>query len=261
MEGRISIWGLGLTLSAMGVLLVACNAGQSDDSTVSVQGNWSGTYSAQGSDASTPVFALLQDGGSAYLFDSNGVVAVLPRFSGTQRTTGQVTVYPAKGYTFADGSSRKQLSMEATATGSQIAMDFSNDSDAAQDQGGDAQLLALETYSGQPSVRSGQWMGEYISPSPVALSLDVAADGSFTGSDAYGCSLTGRLDQLGAASTLFAVTLESRGPSPACGGAMTGLAHESDDDSFGFFRRSAGTYYYLCASNARGGFVAEFRVQ
>jgi len=245
----------------MGALLVACNAGQSDDSTVSVQGNWSGSYSAEGSEESTPVFALLQDGGSAYLFDANGVVAVLPHFSGTQRTTGRVTAYPAKGYTFADGSSIKQFDMDASATDSEIAMDFSGDSDAAQDQKGQANLLALETYSGHPSVRSGQWMGEYISPSPVALGLDVAADGSFTGNDAYGCRLTGRLAQLAAGSTLFSVTLESQGASPACGGAMTGLAHESDDDSFGFFRRSTGTYYYLCASNARGAFVAEFKVQ
>ena len=261
MEGRVHIWGLGLALSAMGLGLVACNAGQSNDSSVSVQGNWSGTYSAQGSAVSTPVFALMQDAGSAYLFDSNGIVYRLPSFTGTRTTTGNVTVYPAKGYTFADGSSSKQLDMDATTTGSQIAMDFSGDSAATHDQGGEANLLSLETYSGRPSVRDGQWMGYYISPTPVALALDVASDGSFTGNDAYGCRLSGRLDQLSAGSTLFSVTLESRGPSPACGGAMTGLAHESDDDSFGYFRRSAGTYYYLCASNARGGFVAEFKVQ
>lgn len=261
MEGRLRTLSLGLTLSAMGAVLAACNAGQSNDSSVPVQGNWSGTYTAQGSQASFPVFALVQQDGSAYLFDTRGIVYRLPSFTGTRKTTGSVTAYPAKGYTFADGSTAKQLNMDATASGTALSMDFSGDSAAAQDQQGQAQLLALETYSSRPSVQSGQWMGYYISPSPVSLALDVAADGSFTGSNAYGCSLTGRLEQLAADSTLFSVSLESRGPSPACEGAMTGLAHESDDDSFGYFQQAAGTYYYLCVSNAHGAFVAEFKVQ
>ena len=48
---------------------------------------------------------------------------------------------------------------------------------------------------------------------------------------------------------------------PGAGGSLTGLAHESAYDTFNFFDGAAGTYYYLCVSNAAGGFVAEFKVQ
>lgn len=242
-------------------LLVACNLGQSNDSIVSVQGNWSGTYSTLGSGTSIPIFALMQENGPAYLFDSSGIVYRLPTFTGSRETSGNVTAYPATGYKFADGNSSEPLTMDAIAQGSQLDIDLDGPDGSNQDQQGSAELLHFETYSGHPSIQSGQWTGYYISPTPESLGLAVAADGSFTGNDAYGCSLTGQLTPVEAGSTLFAVSLKSSGTSPACGGAMTGLAHESDDDSFGFFQYVPGIYYYLCASNAGAAFVAEFRVE
>lgn len=74
MDGWKRTLSLSLALSASALSLCACGLGQSDDTTVSVQGNWSGSYTAEESKAPIPVFALVQQDGPAYLFDSTGVV-------------------------------------------------------------------------------------------------------------------------------------------------------------------------------------------
>jgi len=259
MDGCIRSWALCLALTAPGVLVCACNAGQGDSTDVPVQGNWSGHYAARGAQSSIPVFALIQKDGPAYLFDSTGVTYVLPRFTGSEKVAGSVTAYPAMGFTFTGGESALHLDMRGTAAANGIDVDL--DGDAAAAQSGHAQLLPLETYYGEPSVTAGQWMGTYISPAPQSLALDVRSDGSFSGNDAYGCHLQGRLSQLGEHATLFAVSMQSTGASPACGGTLTGLAHESAYDTFNFFQGDQGTYYYVCVSNSRTAFVAEFKVQ
>src|SRR5579859_8036701 len=261
MEG----WGhaslAGFAVFAAGVVVSACNGGQSDETSASVQGNWSGSYTANGGASSIPVFALIQQSGSAYLFDSTGVVYALPSFSGSVKDSGPVTAYPAKGYTFADGSTSMRLNMQAATSSGQMDMGLDADGDSDQAASGQAHLLQLETWYGKPSVTAGQWMGDYLSPTPTGLVLTVAADGSFSGSDAYGCQLQGALTQLAAEASLFTLTIRSTGPSPACGGSMTGLAHESAYDSFNLFGSASGTYYYLCASDSRDAFVAELKVQ
>lgn len=261
MDRCIRMGSLWLVLAGLGVLMCACNAGQSDSTDVSVQGNWSGTYAADGAKSSIPVFALIRKDGSAYLFDSTGVIYALPRFTGSEKVSGPVTAYPAMGFTFADGSSSMHLDMSGTAASSGIDMNLDGDGSSGQTQSGQAQLLPLETYYGEPSVTEGQWTGSYLSPAPQSLALAVKADGSFSGDDAYGCSLQGHLSQLGEQATLFDVSIQSTGPSPACGGTLTGLAHESSYDSFNFFQAAPGTYYYVAASNSKTAFVAEFKVQ
>lgn len=261
MEGKGHAGLVGFAVFAVGLVVSACNAGQDDDTTASVQGNWSGSYTAAGTQASIPVFALIQKGGSAYLFDSTGVSYVLPRFTGSEKQSGSVTAYPAMGYTFASGSTSMHLGMQAQTSSGQMDINLDADGDADQTQSGEAHLLQLETFYGQPSVAAGQWAGEYLSPTPQALVLSVKSDGSFTGDDAYGCHLQGSLSQLEPQGTLFSVSLRSSGPSPGCGGSLTGLVHESAYDSFDFFRGAPGTYYYLCVSNSRTAFVAEFKVQ
>ena len=259
MDGWKHGLGLSLALLASAVSLCACNAGQSDDTSVSVQGNWSGSYTAEGSKQPAPVFALVQQDGHAYLFDGTGVVYVLPRFTGSVKLAGPVTAFPAMGYTFADGSSSMPLHMSGTADDAEL--DLNLDAAADQGQSGQAELAPLETYSGKPSVVTGGWSGYYLSPTPTSLAITADTGGDLSGSDAYGCTLQGQMHQLSAGSTLFAVTLQSTGDSPACGGSFTGLAHESPYDSFGLFEGAAGLYYYLCASNSTTAFVAILKAQ
>jgi len=162
------------------------------------------------------------------------------------------------GYTFADGARAMPLTMDGTAADDGIDVSFAGSS---QQQAGQAQLLPLQTYFSAPSIAAGQWSGAYLSPGPQALALTMQPDGSFTGDDAYGCHLQGHMSPAAVGASTFAVSLQSSGASPACGGHLTGLAQESIYDTFGFFQGASGTYYYLCASNARGAFVAEFKVQ
>lgn len=248
-----------LALSASVASLCACNAGQGDDTTVAVQGNWSGSYSAAGSTSYIPVFALVQQDGPAYLFDSTGVVYVLPRFTGSVKLAGPVTAFPAMGYTFADGSSSMPLDMNGTADDAELQLDL--DAASSHGQSGQAELAPLETYSGKPSVIAGGWNGYYLSPTPTALAVSADGSGTLSGSDAYGCMLQGEMHQLETDSTLFAVTLQSTGNSPACGGSFTGIAHESPYDTFGLFQGAQGIYYYLCASNSTSAFVAVLKAQ
>lgn len=259
MDGRKHGLCLPLALLASTVSLCACNAGQSDDTTVTVQGNWSGSYSAEHSEEAIPVFGLVQQDGPAYLFDSTGVVYVLPAFTGSVKLAGPVTAYPAKGYSFADGSSSMPLTMNGTADDAELELTL--DAAASQGQSGQAELAPLETYSGKPSVVADGWSGYYLSPTPAALAVSADTQGDLTGNDAYGCTLQGRIRQLDPSSTLFAVSIQSTGSSPACGGSFTGLAHESPYDTFGLFEGAEGIYYYLCVSNATTAFVAVLKAE
>jgi len=259
MDGWKRLICLTLALSASALSLYACNAGRDDDTTVSVQGNWSGTYASAESKGTIPVFGLVQQDGPAYLYDSTGVVYVLPTFTGSVKLKGPVTAFPAMGYTFADGSSSMPLTMSGTADDAELELDL----DAASSQGrsGQAELAPLETYPGKPSVLASGWNGYYLSPTPAAIAVSADSAGDLTGSDGYGCMLQGRMRQLDPSSTLFAITLQSTGDSPACGGAFTGIAHESPYDSFNLFQGAQGIYYYLCVSNSTMAFVAVLKAQ
>lgn len=261
MEG----WGhaglAGFAVLAASLVVAACSGGRSDETTASVQGNWSGNYTADGSTSTIPVFALIEQDGSAFLFDSTGVVYALPSFTGSPNSSGSVTAYPAKGYTFADGSTSMSLDMQAATSSGQMDIGLDGSDKSGQASSGQAHLLQLETWYGSPSVTAGQWMGYYLSPSPAALALSVDAQGGFTGTDAYGCQLHGELTQVAADASLFTLSIQSSGASPACGGTMTGLAHESAYDSFNLFGGASGTYYYVCASDSTSAFVAELKAQ
>ncbi len=216
-----------IALSSLGLLITACNVGQNDSTDVSVQGNWSGTYTAAGASNAIPVSALVQQDGPAYLFDTTGVVYRLPSFTGSEKLSGSVTAFPAMGYRFADGTSSKHLEMSGTASDEQIAVSLEGGDTPQEGRSGQASLLPFASYFGEPSVLGGQWMGYYLSPTPVSLDLTVLPDGSFSGDDAYGCHLQGQLAELGEHQSLFAVTIQSTGSSPTCGGMLKGLAHEN----------------------------------
>ena len=156
MERCRRTWGLWFAASAASLVVAACNAGQSNDTDASVQGNWSGRYTAAGSQSSIPVFAVIQKDGSAYLYDSTGVTYVLPHFTGSEKQTGTVSAYPAMGYTFASGSKSMQLGMQAQTSSGQMDINLDTDGDADRAQSGQAHLLQLETYYGEPSVAEGQ---------------------------------------------------------------------------------------------------------
>ena len=249
-------------LSLLAVLLLAmqvtgCNSTASGDegNGVAVQGSWSGNY-VRGSRTDAPIFAIIQKDGPGFFFDETGVMYVLPRLDGSDALAGNVRAYPAIGYRFADGSTEQDMGMTGTAQDSEISGDLAGDSDSAH-----FDLLPLETFHGKPAIVPGQWQGYYVTPTPSFLSLDMHDDGSFTGTDIYGCDLSGRLSSIEPGSTVFAASITSHGPSPACGGTLTGLVHESSVDSLGYYKHAPGTYYYIGVFDRQRAFVAELKAQ
>jgi hypothetical protein len=102
----------------------------------------------------------------------------------------------------------------------------------------------------------GQWQGVYLN-TDAAVVLDVSAGGSFTGTDAYGCALSGAVRQLGVdeaiggsshsgPQNLFAVTLDGAyQPELAkCAGQLHGVGYLSSTGT-GPFKDVPGTYFFM----------------
>ena len=237
-------------------LLSGCNLGQINaGSDAPVEGNWSGTYSPPGVTRSAPALALIRKGGIAFFYDANGIVYRLPVFDGSETVQGEVTVYAPIGYRFTNGYADEVLSIQGTAVSTGISGMLQNATGT-----GNLNLLSFDIPGSAAPIRQGQWSGYYITPTPSFVSLTVDADGTLTGDDVFGCHLTGSINQNQPDENLFDVTMQSSGPAPVCGGRYTGLAHETDYDSFGYFEQMPGTYYYMGMLGQDAAFVAEFKV-
>ena len=116
-------------------------------------------------------------------------------------------------------------------------------------------------YAGTPSLIPGQWQGEYLN---FKLSVDivVAADGSFSGSDAFGCPVTGSIKLIQAGKNLFSVSVKDAYSFNYmnCSDTLTGLGYLSSTGS-GQFKDVAGVYMILGYSDGLDAYVAEFKVQ
>jgi hypothetical protein len=150
-------------------------------------------------------------------------------------------------------------------------------------------LTRTEPYSGPlifPGVpfpmSSGQWQGYYL-PSGLSVVLDVKAGGAFTGTDAYGCTLSGAAEELGnfvissfthaSSQNLFKVTVKGAlgFESRKCGVSLTGVGYLSSTGT-GPFKGVPGTYFYMGVYNPDAfgevlqldfdtGYMAVFKVQ
>lgn len=223
---------------------------------VDVEGVWSGTYTAQGSNDAKPVFALIRKDGSALMYDTGGIVYQLPKFTGSYNVDGDVTAYSAPGYTFTDGQHQHGFDLAGTAVDSGITADLTGQSANAS-----LDLHKLDTFQGTPTLPQGELIGYYLSPTPFFTDVTFDTDGGFTGTDVLGCQLQGKAGQHGS-ENLFDVHVHISGPAGVCeDDTMTGLARESSFDEFNLFDGAAGTYYYVAVTSAKGAFVAEFKVQ
>jgi len=257
MQGRESRALLGVLFAASLAFLAACNQGQDSDSTeVLVEGRWSGTYAAPGVSYSLPAVAFIRKDGIAFFFDSHGIMYRLPRFDGGFDVQGEVRAFAPIGYTFTTGHGSASYRLQATVLDSGITGDLQNDEGS-----GPLNLHPLETFDDAPGLVSGQWTGYYITPTPYAVTLQVDAAGHISGNDVFGCSLTGRLDQLKSGEDLFSMVMTSSGPLPVCGKTFKGLAYESIYDTYGYFKGASGTYYYLGGFSEDSAFVAEVKVE
>jgi hypothetical protein len=241
-------------------VLVGCGGGGSGSSssntnpvTYDIQGTWSGTYTINGGPANVPVTAEIAQSGIGFFYDNSGVVYVLPTLDGGPVLSGTLIAYAPAGYTFQNGQTTEKFSVTGSVSNTTISGTFSGNGET-----GSFSLATFTSFTGTPSIIAGQWQGYYAGTSSSAVDITMNADGSFSGSDAYGCTITGTMTQIQSAN-LFTVTADSSGN--GCAGPLSGLAFESTADDFNLFGGASGTYYYVGASNASNAIVAEFLAQ
>jgi len=242
---------------ASGLLVSACGGeGDTTSTEVSVEGNWSGTVAPAGATYSRAAFALIERNATALFYDEYGIVYRMPRLDGAYTFGGTVRAYAPIGYRFSSDAPDATYDIEGSAADSQITGALHNDSGTGQ-----LTLGPFDTFKKTASVTDGQWMGYYITPTPYFVGLVVDAQGAVSGDDVLGCHLSGHIRQHSGGENLFDVTIASTGPRPVCGTEFKGMAHETDYDTFGYFKQEPGTYYYMVVIGGSSAFAAEFKVQ
>lgn len=224
--------------------------------TANVEGTWIGYYTVTGTPGNTSVTAVIQANGSAFFYDSNGVVYVLPKLTGSTTLTGTITGYAPFGFTFGDGKTQDNYVLAGAASDTVISGTFGGNSNGVT---GSFYLTPFTAYNQTPTIVSGFWNGFYVGSSAAGVSLTVQPSGTFVGTDGNGCNLSGSLTQVQSGENLFTVSVDSTGSSSSCYGHLTGLAFESNHDYSGAFGGTLGTYYYAGVSNTSGAFVAELK--
>jgi len=250
-------------------LLSACGGGTGDyavgggggsggGATAAVQGVWIGSYSINGTSGSTPVIAVIAEGGYAFFYDEFGNVYVLPKLTGSTTLKGTLSAYAAFGGTFPDGHTAESFSLSGTASDTSITGTFSGNGET-----GSFALTSLATQSTGVSGLAdlaGNAGGFYFGSGTAAVALTIQASDVFAGTDANGCNLVGTFAKVQANPLLVAVTVKSSGSSGACAGSMTGLGFVTDSDLGNLFGGAAGNYLYVGVSNSNAAFAAELRL-
>ena len=238
-------------LTVLGLcLLAACGGGGGNSG--SAQGIWSGTYTNDPSVGPIPLHGIIQDGGMAIFYDDTGLSSVITGFSGTD-FSGPGTLYPATGFIFTGNNLTLPLTTKVTVSNGNMTGALTLEGAAAP-----MNLKPVTQFDGTASVMAGVWSGQYFGSQGV--SINVAADGSIDGSDAFGCHLTGSVKVIDAAKDLFSLVVTGSGAS-FCVHHYKGLAFESTTDQLGIDGKAAGTYYYLAAYDSTAAFLAEVKVQ
>ena len=248
-------------------LLTGCGGGGGGYSSstppapIPVQGVYFGTYSINGTPGSTPVYGAIQSGGYGYFADTQGVSYVLSSLTDSGSYSGTLTAYAPPGQTFPTGSSTASFSVSGGASDNGSYVTAVSGSFTGSGESGsftiNYQPITINALS--LNALAGSYSGYYWGSGSTSIALTVNASGSFSGSDGYGCQLSGTLTPV-PGYDLVQVTASSTGQ-PVCAGALSGLGFESTQDLSGQFSHAAGTYVYVGASNAKAGFAAELKLQ
>jgi hypothetical protein len=240
--------------SVLLLALVSCGGSSSDS--IDIEGAWSGSYTIGSVFSPVPLYAVIKTGGSAILYDSNGLMYVVQDTPASTDVDTSATVYPPYDFIFT-GSGKDEdslpVAVRGTASDDSISGNMNLDGGVAS-----FNLHRLTSFSGTPSIVSGTWSGNYIGSQDVAF--QVSDTGAITGTDVFSCSFTGQITQVGT-EDLFTVELTSTGPTPVCGHHFTGYAYESGSDETGNAGHATGTYYYIATYDSNEGLLAEVKVQ
>ncbi len=249
------------------VLLAGCGGGGGGYSSstppamIPVQGVYFGSYTINGTSGSTPVYGAIQSGGYGYFANTQGVTYVLSSLTDSGTYSGTLTAYAPPGQTFPSGQNMANFSVSGTATdnGSYVTAVSGSFTGSGESGSFTINYQPITTNALSLSALAGSYSGYYWGSGSTSIALTVNASGSFSGSDGYGCQLSGTLTPV-PGYDLVQVTASSTGQ-PVCAGALSGLGFESTQDLSGQFSHAAGTYVYVGASNAKAGFAAELKLQ
>lgn len=255
--------------------LTGCGGGSSSSTPTPIlfviPGPWSGTYSLNGS-SQVAATGAVSAGGFGYFADSQGNIFMLQSVPSTTPFTSTLIGTPAPGTNFpvvngvvsfiVNGnysSSDTSTSMQATLTSYVIA--GSPPTTTTTGLNGNFTLNTSTPYDGKVSLAGlqGQWDGYYLGKTPTAVALDVATNGTFTGNDANGCTLSGTLVQQDPQTNLFYVNFTASGT--GCPGVMNGLGFLSSTPISGNFGGAAGTYLELGIFGLNVAYTAELKLQ
>jgi len=190
---------------------------------------------------------IINSTGQAVLFDNAGQTVVMPTITGVNKFSGSVTAYqfPPNGPTVVStvsGTVSSATSISGTITNSSGTGNFT--------------LSPTIPLSGAIALPSGAKTGEPMGVANI-LQVSFASNGSITGTDGVGCTVTGNVTQ-DHTYNVFAVTLNSAG-GVGCIGNLTGIGLESSSDYFNFNGGAPDTYFYVVFLTGQAQpFVVEF---
>ncbi len=254
-------FGIAILLAAS---LAACGGGSGDSNSgggtaqaIAAQGVYFGSYTIKGTSTPVSVVGAIVKNGYAYFGDGAGALYVLPSGIKSGSFSGKLTAYAPIGEVFPNGQkiTTFKLSGKAVDDGSMVTTVQGNFSGA--DESGSFNLSWQSVSGDSPSLDSlaGIWQGYYWGSGSTSVVLTVNADGSFSGSDGYGCTITGHISLVSGSDLVKTAATSSR--NSTCVGKVSGLGFADTEDLSGLFGGASGTYLYVGLSNSNYGFVAE----
>lgn len=254
-----------IVLTACPVLPVATN----------VQGDWAGTLTDSATGKSINVSGVIEENGAAFLYASDGEFFALSPLVDTSAESGTLSQIELSGngcsapnpcgvigvYGFSGTASATAINLTATESDVYPGGTVINPPPVLS-----ISLMRAAPYSGTAQLPSGALQGYYL-PGNLSVGITVNPDGSFAGSDAFGCSLSGTLKQIGT-DNLFKVSVQGAySTSGSCNGSYSGLAYLSDTGS-GDYSGVSGSYLYMfefsgspTLNSSIGVFVTELKVR
>ncbi|HYW93077.1 MAG TPA: hypothetical protein VFA95_11580 [Gammaproteobacteria bacterium] len=225
--------------------------------TIAAEGVYSGSYTMSGTSQPISVYGAILPNGYAYFGDSQGALYVLPNGIKTGSFSGTLTAYAPIGEVFANGQSQTSFSLNGKAQDNGSVVTDVSGSFSGAGESGNFTLNRQGISSNATSLPklAGSYSGYYWGSGSAAIALTVASDGTVTGNDAYGCTITGKMSVV-SGEDLVKIQADSTG-SPSCVGSVSGLGFVASNDISGLFGGASGTYIYVGASNSTVGFVAE----
>ena len=211
-----------------------------------VVGNWQTTVGTSG--GSIPFVGVINSQGQALLFGDAmpgmqdiGYVAdtwELPTITGVGSFSGTTSLYAALGTQLPGGGTVDTVSMQGKV--------ISATSITGQNSNGNFTLSAYSPLTGSVTAFSGKTSG-YFDEVGFDLTFTPTGSGqsmSFTGSNAFGCDISGTFTQDGTHNVFdVAMTITGTVDCPITG-SMTGLGFESNSDYLDLNEWRSGTYLY-----------------